>query len=435
MKEKERTQIRKRNMKLFPITRTLGWDYIFFYTTNFLFLTQVKNISAANVVLIDSFYALFGILMQVPAAFIIEYLGRKKSIVLANFLNCIYMIVVMTSINLFNLIIAELLSALAFAIKMSSEPALLNESIPQSKYKSKIFAKINEKGISNYYIINSIATVLAGFLYDTNPYIPITLSLSIVIFVTILSTGFEEPIEHKKKKVKVEEFNQLKEIKEAFKFILKSERLKSLILFSALATGTIGILSSYQVSLLKDLNMEAKYLCTIFAVIGFLSGLLTKKQQKIHETFRNKTLTTILFMIAISILGAGVFGVIAPNNNVAIIFIIAFYLIGNSFTSIFYPMIERYLRSFANEQIDTKIFLAKQFLGSVLSAITGLVASFLLERMTTAYCMIIMGLIAIAITFIMRKYMKTRVGLKPEEYSKEEVKFDELSKIGETING
>lgn len=90
MMEKEKVQIRKRNMKLFPIVKTFGWDYIFFYTTNFLFLTQIKHISAADVVLIDSFYALFGILMQVPATFIIEYLGRKKSIVLGDFLNCIY---------------------------------------------------------------------------------------------------------------------------------------------------------------------------------------------------------------------------------------------------------------------------------------------------------------------------------------------------------
>ena len=134
----------KRNMKLYPICRALGWDYIFFYTTNFLFLTQVKNIDPADVVLIDSFYALFGIVMQIPATFIIEYLGRRRSIILANFLNCMYMIIIMFSKNLFNLITAELLSSLAFAIKDSAEPALLNESIPASRYKGQIFAKINQ---------------------------------------------------------------------------------------------------------------------------------------------------------------------------------------------------------------------------------------------------------------------------------------------------
>ncbi len=43
MIDKEKIQMRKRNMKLFPIYRMLGWDYIFFYTTNFLFLTRRKK--------------------------------------------------------------------------------------------------------------------------------------------------------------------------------------------------------------------------------------------------------------------------------------------------------------------------------------------------------------------------------------------------------
>ena len=51
MVEKEKVQMRKRNMKLFPIYKTLSWDYIFFYTTNFLFLTQCKQIHPADVVL------------------------------------------------------------------------------------------------------------------------------------------------------------------------------------------------------------------------------------------------------------------------------------------------------------------------------------------------------------------------------------------------
>lgn len=432
MKEKEKAQIRKRNMRLFPISKSLGWDYIFFYTTNFLFLTQVKNISAADVVLIDSFYALFGILMQVPATFIIEYLGRKKSIVLANILNCVYMIVVMTSVNLFNLIIAEMLSSLAFGIKESAEPALLNESIPQSKYKSEIFARINEKGIANWYVINAVSTVLAGIFYDINPYIPIILSLATTTLVTIVSTGFVEPKQNKKK-IEIEEFNQLQELKESFKFILKSERLKSLILFSALATAIMSILSSYEVSMLEELNMEAKYMCTIFAVIGIISGFITKKQEQFHNKFKNKSLTTLLFIIGLSLFGAGVAGVLSRKYSSIIIAIVLFYLIGNCARAIFYPLIERYLRNFANDEIDTKIFVAKNFLGSILSAVMGLIASFLLDRMNTAYCMAIIGLLALAITLMMNKYMKKRVGLKPYEYSKEEIKYDEL-KIKEFIS-
>ena len=39
--------------------------------------------------------------------------------------------------------------------------------------------------------------------------------------------------------------------------------------------------------------------------------------------------------------------------------------------------------------------------------------------------MIIMGVIFTILYILMGKYMKTRIGLKPEQYSKEETKYDE----------
>ncbi len=56
----------------------------------------------------------------------------------------------------------------------------------------------------------------------------------------------------------------------------------------------------------------------------------------------------------------------------------------------------------------------------------GILASFLLDKMKTAYCMIIVGIAFTIIYILMGIYMKSRVGLKPEEYSKEERKYDEL---------
>lgn len=56
-------------------------------------------------------------------------------------------------------------------------------------------------------------------------------------------------------------------------------------------------------------------------------------------------------------------------------------------------------------------------------------ASFLLDRMETAYCMIIIGIIFAILMILASKYMKKRVGLKPEEYSNEEVKYDKLKEL------
>ena len=83
-------------------------------------------------------------------------------------------------------------------------------------------------------------------------------------------------------------------------------------------------------------------------------------------------------------------------------------------------------RKDSEKKIDTKIFTAKNFLKSILSAVIGIMGSFLLDRMNISYCMIIIGISTIILTILMGQYMRTRVGLKPEEYAKEEIKYDEL---------
>lgn len=126
---------------------------------------------------------------------------------------------------------------------------------------------------------------------------------------------------------------------------------------------------------------------------------------------------------------SGISGVIAQEYKIAIILIVGFYVIKYIFTAIYFPLIEKYLSNFTNEQIDTKIFTANNFLKGVSGAISGILASFLLERMETAYCMIIVGILFGILILLVNQFMKTRVGLKPEEYSKEELKYDKIKEM------
>ena len=91
------------------------------------------------------------------------------------------------------------------------------------------------------------------------------------------------------------------------------------------------------------------------------------------------------------------------------------------------------MSNFADKRIDTKIFTVNELFCNSAAVLAGLTASFLLNRMSTAYCMIIIGIIFTVIYILIGKYMKTRVGLKPEEYSKEERKYDELKKTHKSI--
>lgn len=425
--KEEKQMMRKTNMRIFPLYKKLGWDYLFFYTIDFLFLTQVKGISASDVVLKSTFYAFFSIIVQIPANIIVEFLGRKNSIILANVFNCIYMVIIMVSRNLFDLIVAEFFCAIAFSIKNVAEPSLLNESIPPSRYKSQIYSRINASGTSGYYLINAISKILAGFLFAINGYIPIICSLVILIFVTILSIGFIEPVRKNKKNSKIMYTAQIKDVKDGFKFILKSERLKALILCASLVDALIWLLSTYHVSLQEDLRLSSIIIGIVAAMGAFISAYASKGQNQFHNKFKNKSLYTISIMLSLSTVFAGIFGIKAEGNFVLLIMVILAFLLYSFCVGIFNTIIDKYLRNFANQSIDTKIFAAKNLFRSVFRMITSMFAAFLLDKMTTAYCMIVLGIIFTIIYILVGKYMKNRVGLKPEEYSDIERKYDEIA--------
>ncbi len=86
MKEKQIAKIRKSNMKLYPIYQMIGLDFIFYYGIEVLFLSQVKGISDANIVLASSIYSIFHIITQLPIMVIVNKIGKRKSILLREYI-------------------------------------------------------------------------------------------------------------------------------------------------------------------------------------------------------------------------------------------------------------------------------------------------------------------------------------------------------------
>lgn len=426
--KQKRRNMRKNNMRIFPIYKKLAWDYLFFYTIDFLFLTQAKGISASDVVLKNTFYAFFIAVMQIPASIIVEFLGKRNSLVLANICNCLYMIIIMLSKNLADLVLGEFLSAIAFSIKNVAEPSLLNESIPPSRWKSEIYSKINAKGATGYYVLNAISKITAGFLFTINPYIPISCSLAVSVLTVILSWKFIEPT--KKKKIEGGQIytKQLKDINDGFKFVLKSERLKALILCSSIVTSLNAILSNYYVSLFENLDISAGIIGIIAAVGSFFASYASKNQKSIQNRFKNRTLVAISLALSISTMLAGAFGIKGGKYLIIIILVVIMSLVYELGKGLFNTVIDQYLSNFSNEKIDTKIYAAKNLFSAVSRVIGGLMASFLLGRIPIAFCMIIIGAIFTWICTLTGEYMKTRVGLNPNEYSEEELKYDSLNK-------
>lgn len=420
------TQKRKQNMKLYAMYRAISMDIIFYYAIEFLFLTQVKNISASDVVLKSSFYALFMIILQVPANILIDKIGVRKCTILGNIFNVIYLIIIMFATDLQILIVAEFFSALCFSIKDISDTTLLNMSIPEGEKKGEIFSKIEGKGNKNYYYINAVTAVISGFLYTINPYIPVIGAVIIAIIGTILSTGFQDiktsDISRKENDFDIKEY--MIDFKNSFKFIIKSNRLRSLMLYSGIMWGTFCLTSTYRTSLLEEVGISATWIAIIAAIVGIASGIGSKKQLKLHKMFKNKTLSMIAITSALMIWLSGIIGCSNLSANTIMILIMIFFVVLNVVKGAFGVLMTRYLSNFTNPTILPKIYSINAISRNFFRMIIGFLGSYILTLTNSANSLILTGIIFSIVTLSLISYMKTRTGLKPEEYKKEDIEFD-----------
>lgn len=416
--EKELERRKKNNIKLYPTYRIFAWDLLFYYAIIYLFLTIEKGISAAEVLQFDAFYIFFKFLMQIPCTLLIQKIGKRKSIIIANFVLAIHMLIIMFALNFEMLLVSQILCAFSYIIKATCESDMLYDSLEHGEKRGIHFAKIDGKATSGYYYVDALSAILSGFLFVVNPYIPMILCFTILMITFLLSIKFED-IHQEKGKMKIKE--EVKNIKMGFKNIFKSKRLRSLLIFNAIFVGLIKILQNLRNTVLIEVGMPEQYFGVIFAVLGIISGIAAKNQGKIHKKYRNKTLAFLSIPTAVSCLIIG--GILLCNlgDEITISCILLLFAVQYIMKGPYYVLIKQYFNNFTTSDKRIKIATANNLCENAIASSLILGASWILNRIPIAYTTIIIGCIAILGVVLLLDYMRETVGLKPEEYGRKEI--------------
>lgn len=418
----------KINMKLFPIYKMFSWDLLFYYAISFLFLTQEKNFSASQVISADSFYIFFKMFVQFFCIILIDKLGKKNCLITGNILVALSIYILIIGTNFSHILISFFIMALGYSFKDLCESTLLYDSIPECEKKRNIFGKIDGKGTSLWYFLDSITSIISGFCFTINPYLPMYFCIACLIISCVICFGFEEDhssISTDSKSENIQSIKLLKEnlkdIKYSFRFIFKSNRLRALFMFSIVFYSILNISSTLRSSLLVDLNLPDQYFGIIAAIYGIIASISSKKQDWFQEKFGNKVLAFFSMSMCFLFVSTGIIGMI--SNSASIIIILILFSIRNITKGPYNTLMNKYLNSFSSNEISSKIFSANSLLISIFSTIILQLSSLLIEHFTTAQSLVILGItFFIAFIFILQ-YMKTRVGLKPEEYKKSDIEY------------
>lgn len=425
-KDKKKISKKKRNNAiLYPIYKMFSWDLLSFYSIEFLFYTITKGISASQVLILTSLYIIFKIIFQIPTVAISEYLGKRKSIILGNIFVVLYLSLLIISSDFSWMIIAVIFSAFGFNIKTISEGNLLYDSV-STRGGDGIYTKIDSRGTSGYYILDTIFSVVAGYLFLINNYIPIYISLFLTIIALILSFRFKDIYKSNEKKSDKRFFQFFKgysvDIKDSFRFIKRSNRMRSYLIFAAIFYGTLKVMSTYKNNLLTDIGVSAELFSMIYAILSLLAAISSIFARKVQRKFKNKTLTLISLSYILSLILASAIS-IKFADNIALPFILILYMINKMADSQWWVTQYTYLKNFTTAESRMKITFTYELIISFVASVMAMVGATILKYINIKNCMLIVGLLILAILVVVLDYMRTRFGLKPKEYTQEDIKF------------
>ena len=403
----------KKNIQLYTPYKIVSWDLLFYYAIIYLFLVMEKGISPAEAMQFDAFYILFKFAMQIPCTLLIEKIGKRKSLIIANFTLAIHILVIIFAPNFGVLLISQVLCAFSYVIKATCETDMLYDALEKGEKRGSVFAKIDGRANSYYYYLDALTAIASGFLFTINSYIPMVLCFILLMLSFFLSTKFED-IEEKRKRITVIE--EFKNLKFAFRNIWKSKRLKNLLVFNGLFIALIRILQTLRNTALTEIGLPEQYFGVIFAALGIISGIAAKNQERIHKKYRNKTLAFLSVPTAVSCLAVGLALLLGMPNNITLPILLLLFAIQYIMKGPYYGLIKRYFNNFTNSEKRVKIATVNNLLENLIAAIILFITSAILEKIPVAYTLMLAGCIFIIAVVLLLDHMRSRVGLKPEEY-------------------
>lgn len=421
-KEQKIIKQKKNNVKIFPIYKTISWDLLFYFPIIFLFLTQVKGFTPAQVLFADSFYTLSNTFWQLPITSIVDRIGKKNCLIVGNILYSLSIFAMIFMQNYYELLLIQFIYALGYSIKGICETNILYDSLPVGKKRGNIFSKIDGKSASYFYLFDSIASVIAGFTFVINGYIPMVLCFICCIISTVLSFKFRHTkiIEEKVESVSVKMYYE--QIKGAIKFFIKSRRLKLLIIFNAILMGVIFGIVNLRSSMLTEMKVPEQYFGIIFALLQLAAAFMSRQTDKIQKYFKNKTLAFLGIPTTISCIIIGFIGTDVLSKS-SLILIFLMFLIQYSVKGPFQALMTRYLNNFTNRKIRPKITALKNLTANLFTALVSMLCAVMLGFTTTSNTFIVVGCISTIFIVLLLDFMRGKVGLKPEQYTKEDLKY------------
>ncbi len=325
-----------RNIKLYPPYLALTWDVLFVWTILTMYYTTVKGLTFSQAVMLDSVQTISACIMCIPLA---KLFARVNTVTATRFGNLGYigfLLILIFGNSFFAFAVGTVFLAFAYTMCSVKNTSILNKSL-RLVNRSNDYQRVYGKGVSIYYVLEALSSILATYLFKFNPYLPFYLALGFVVLAEIYSFLLKNPekfqesnavIDAKEEKL----YNSVKKPDSFFK-ILSSSFVIILLLYAMLMRGALFMDTTQLRIYLQEITDEKTGIIPfwtfgyIFAFMRLCQAISSKYQFKFNLKFNLKSLIIFVVAFFLSVFATSITYLFMPQSIFKAILIIFLMII------------------------------------------------------------------------------------------------------------
>ena len=325
------------------------------------------------------------------------------------------MYIVVSSFTAFNII--NFFLALGFSLKSLSEGSLLYSSLKIVK-KEKEFSKIEGKANSKFYYLDAISSILSGFLFVINGYLPIILCFVCTLISLIISINFKNII--KQESLDDDNINIVEALKD-LKELISTRRTKAMLLFSSVFFGIASVVNTLYKAIILDIGIGKEFSTIIVCITTIFIGLGASWTYGIEKVTKKKTLTVFSIFLIISSFSISLIGIYCKLNMVTMSLLLISLSILGIVQGAYRVAMKKYILNFTTNKVRIKITSAYYIVENLGKCLILFLGGLILEFTTNSIACLMFTAVSMLVLTIILEYIKDKFGLKPEEYSSKEI--------------
>ena len=273
--------------------------------------------------------------------------------------------------------------------------------------REKEYQKVEGKARSFALYAQAVGSVLSGFLFATNIYFPLGVSIFFMALTIIIALRFKEPhIEENKGKLQLNYFQQ---IKESGSFIFHHDKLKAIVVFSMIFFIFYRTGFWYFQPYMESVNIPVKYFGFLFFLFNITAAFISKRSGYIMDKTKPKTLTFMAFLMIISFL---ILGTVKVWVGVFAI------LLQQAARGIYRPVTTKYLNKHIPSDKRATILSFHSLCTNLALAAAYPLMGILKDGTDIFKTHIVLAVTMFVLTLISIKYINGRLGVKKLAYTK-----------------